>query len=113
MEEVARLMMALDRGVPYDALGDREMGVVAQFVDPAQPTISATADAWTKIGAADKSLVGTRVWYEGLGLQKATIDRIMAVRDQQASIEILNEIAADLERRGTESAPSLPSLSAV
>lgn len=100
MEEVARLMMALDRGVAYEELGDREMGVVAQFMDPAKPTISASADAWTKIGAEDKSLVGTRVWYEGLGLPKATIDRIMRAREQQASIELLNEIAAELERRG-------------
>lgn len=96
MEEVARLMMALDAGVGYDRLDDRQMGVIAQFADPAQPTISATADAWTKIGAADQSLVGTRVWYEGLGLSKATIDRIMAARDQAGSIEILNEIAKQL-----------------
>ena len=61
MEEVARMMLAVDRGIAYDALPEREMGVMAQFADPAQPTISATADAWTKIGAADQSLVGTRV----------------------------------------------------
>lgn len=96
MEEVARLMMALDAGVGYDKLDNRQMGVIAQLADPAQPTISATADAWTKIGAADQSLVGTRVWYEGLGLSKATIDRIMAARDQAGSIEILNEIAQQL-----------------
>jgi hypothetical protein len=96
MEEVARLMMALDRGVSYDELSDREMGVVAQFTDPAKPTISATADAWTKIGGADNSLIGTRVWYEGLGLQKATIDRIMAARDQTNSIALMNEIAQQL-----------------
>ena len=100
MEEVARLMMAVDRGVPYDRLPDREMGVIAQFADPAQPTISATADAWTKIGSADQSLIGTRVWYEGLGLSKATIDRIMAARDQQGSIEVLNGIAEALAQGG-------------
>ena len=93
MEEVARLMMALDAGVGYDRLDDRQMGVIAQFADPAQPTISATADAWTKIGAADQSLVGTRVWYEGLGLSKATIDRIMAAREQQTTTAMLGEIA--------------------
>lgn len=100
MAEVARLMMATDRGVAYDELDDRSMGVIAQFADPAQPTISATADAWTKIGAADQSLVGTRVWYEGLGLSKATIDRIMAAMDQQGSIEFLNEIAQQLQANG-------------
>ena len=98
MEEVARLVMAIDRNVGYDDLTDREMGVMAQFMDPAQPTISATADAWTKIGAADQSIVGTRVWYEGLGLSKATIDRIMADQGHQNSIALMNEIAEQLEQ---------------
>lgn len=100
MEEVARLVMAVDRGVAYDELSERDMGVQALFADPAQPTISATADAWTKIGAADNSLVGTRIWYEGLGLSKATIDRIMAAKEQQGSIEVLNGIAEALAQGG-------------
>ena len=100
MEEVARMMLAIDKGVAYDELSERDMGVMSQFMDPAQPTISATADAWTKIGAADNSLIGTRVWYEGLGLSKATIDRIMAARQQANSIEIMNEIAQQLAGQG-------------
>lgn len=100
MEEVARMMLAIDKGLAYDELADSDMGVIAQFMDPAQPTISATADAWTKIGAADNSLVGTRVWYEGLGLSKATVDRIMAARQQASSIEIMNEIAQNLAGQG-------------
>ncbi len=100
MEEVARMMLAVSRGIGYDELGEREMGVMAQFCDPSLPTIAATADAWTKIGAADQSLVGTRVWYEGLGLSKATIDRIMAARDQQGSIEVLSGIAEALAQGG-------------
>ncbi len=100
MEEVARLMMAVDRGISYEDLDDRSMGVIAQFCNPAQPTISATADAWTKIGAEDHSLVGTRVWYEGLGLQRATIDRIMAARERADAIGLMNEIADQLARGG-------------
>ena len=99
MEEIARLMMALDADVAYDRLDDRQMGVIAQFADPAQPTISATADAWTKIGAADQSLIGTRVWYEGLGLSKATIDRIMAAKDQQGTLAIMDEVFQQLGGR--------------
>ncbi|MBR1828427.1 MAG: hypothetical protein IJ781_02785, partial [Atopobiaceae bacterium] len=92
-------MMALDADVAYDRLDDRQMGVIAQFADPAQPTISATADAWTKIGAADQSLIGTRVWYEGLGLSKATIDRIMAAKDQQGTLAIMDEVFQQLGGR--------------
>ena len=93
-------MLAIDRGIAYDELPDREMGIMAQFMDPAQPTISATAYAWTKIGGADNSLIGTRVWYEGLGLSKVTIDRIMAARSQADSITMLNGIAEALARGG-------------
>lgn len=96
MEEVARLMMAIDAGVPYERLDNRKMGVIAQFVDPAKSTISANADAWTKIAGADQSIIGTRVWYEGIGLPKATIDRIMADRGQAESIALMNEIAQQL-----------------
>ncbi len=100
MEELARLVMALDAGVPYDDLDDRRMGVQALFADPAQPTISATADAWTKIASADQSLIGTRIWYEGIGLSKPQIDRIMATRGQRGSIEVLNGIAEALAQGG-------------
>ena len=102
MEEVARMMLAIDRGIAYDELPDREMGVMAQFMDPAQPTISATADAWTKIGGADNSLIGTRVWYEGLGLSKATIDRIMAAREAQRSTVGTLQIIAEAMGAGGE-----------
>lgn len=96
MAEVGRMMMALDRNVGYDDLTDEEQAVQACFKDPAQPTITATADAWTKIGGSDQSLVGTRVWYEGLGLSQATIDRIMAARDEQKSIEAINGLMQEL-----------------
>ena len=102
MEEVARLMMASDSGAGYDDLDDRRAGVIAQFVDPAKSTISANADAWTKVASADQSIVGTRVWYEGLGLPKATIDRIMAARSRQGSIEVLNGIAEALAQGGVD-----------
>jgi hypothetical protein len=100
MEEVARMMMAIDRETSYYDLPDSDMLVTAQFMDPAQPTVSATADAWAKIGGADQSIIGTRVWYEGIGLTKATIDRIMAEKEQGSSIEMLNIIAEALAKGG-------------
>lgn len=101
LEEVARMMMAVGKGISIDGLDEREMAVQAYFRDPSQPTISATADAWTKIAACDESLVGTRVWYEGLGLPQATIDRIFRERQERSAIASLNEIAA-LLKGGTQ-----------
>lgn len=96
LEQVARMMMAVAAGCPIDALPDGKRDVQACFKNPSLPTISANADAWTKIGSADKSLVGTRVWYEQLGQPQATIDRIESQKQQAGAIDTLNRIADSL-----------------
>lgn len=96
LEEVARMMMAVAGGVPMSGLSQAQRDVQACFKDPSLPTISANADAWTKIGGADKALVGTRVWYEQLGQPQATIDRIESQKQQAGAIETLNRIADGL-----------------
>ena len=78
MEEVARMMLAVADGVPMYALTDEERAVQALWKDPSMPTLAARADGWTQLGQADKSIIGTRVWYEMLGLPQATIDRLVA-----------------------------------
>lgn len=93
MEEVARMMMAIDRGVSVDDLPDDLMGVQAYFKDPSQPTLAARADGWTKIAAQDESIIGTRVYYEGLGFPQATIDRLNREKDENSTTDALNEIA--------------------
>ena len=96
MESIARMMMAIDRGVPLDRLPSELMDVQACFKDPSQPTIAARADAWTKIAAQDQSIVGTRVYYEGLGFPQATIDRLMQEKRRNGAISTLNAIADKL-----------------
>ncbi len=96
LEEVARMMMAVRDDKRYDELSDYQMLVQASFQDPSQPTLAARADGWTKIAAVDNSLIGTRVWYEGLGLRQATIDRIMAGQSQATSLSMMQEIASAL-----------------
>lgn len=94
LRQVARLMMAVGGDVPLDRLTDEQDGVDAYFRDPSQPTISATADAWTKIGAADPSIVSTRVWYERMGIDQATIDRIMSQKREAQGDMTLQMLAA-------------------
>ena len=93
METVARMMMAVSDGVPYAELDEQKRSVQAVFKDPAMPTVSARADAYVKIGSADAALVGTPVWYEGLGMPQATIDRIKAQKEQGGAIASLNAMA--------------------
>lgn len=100
MEEIARMMMAVSENKSIDELDDDLLDVQAYFQDPSMPTIAARADAWTKIGASDESLKGTRVWYEGLGMPQTTIDRIEAEKGKQDSISLLNQIAEQLSAGG-------------
>lgn len=100
MEEVARMMMAVAGGVPIGGLSDEQKSVQACWKDPSMPTISARADGWTKLAAADQSIVGTRVWYEELGLSQAKIDRIEAEKHRMGAIDAMNSIAESLREAG-------------
>lgn len=93
MEEVGRMMMAVRDGVPMSGLTDEQRSVQAYFKDPSKPTVAASADAWTKIGSSDPSVIGTRVYYEGLGMSQATIDRLIAEKAEASAISSLNRIA--------------------
>lgn len=96
MEEVARMMMAVAANVPMSRLTAEQTAVQACWKDPSMPTIAARADAWTKLGAADPSIVGTRVYYEGIGLSQATIDRLENEKRQNGAISAMNRIADGL-----------------
>lgn len=93
MEEIARMMMAVNGGVPLDGLTRDQMNVEAYFADPSMPTIAARADAWTKFGASDQSIVGTDVYYEGFGLPKLTIERLKREKEKAGAISTMNGIA--------------------
>ena len=104
MESVARMAMAVRDGVPLSGLTDEQWRVQALFEDPSMPTISARADAWTKWGSEDKGIVGTDVWYEGMGLPKAKVDRIKREKNQASATATLNAIADAIEARAAGAA---------
>ena len=93
MEEIGRMMLAVARGTSVGGLPAEDASMEAYFADPSMPTISARADAWTKLAAADQSLIGTRVYYEGVGMSQQTIDRIEAERRTAGALDTLNEVA--------------------
>ena len=93
LAEVARMVMCAQKNCKPNELTDIEKSVEAYFRDPSQPTLAARADGWTKLAAADNSIVGTRVWYEGLGMTHATIDRLESEKASASATESLNKIA--------------------
>lgn len=96
LERVARLMLAISEGKTLNEMPEDIYNIKAHLVDPSMPTFSARADGWTKIGTQDKSIIGTRVWYEGMGLQQETIDRIEANKEKQGVLDTLNGIYEQL-----------------
>lgn len=92
LRQVARLMMAISQGKPLSGLSDAEEAVQARFAEPAMQTFGARVDGWTKLAAMDGSIVGTRVLWEGVGLDRATIDRLMAETSRTDSITLLEQV---------------------
>ena len=104
MENIARMMLCVADGVPYSELDEQSRAVQAVFKDPSMPTIAARADAYVKIGGSDSSLIGTPVWYEGLGFSQATIDRIDAQKGEMQATADLNAIAGLLTEKASKEA---------
>lgn len=100
MEEVARMMMAVRDGVPISRLTDEQRAVQARFPDPSKPTVASRMDAWSKFAGTDPSVVGTRVFYEGMGLDQPTIDRLLAEKQSAGAIDALNRIADAMPAAG-------------
>ncbi len=100
METVARLAMAMSGDGSLSGLTDAQSRVRAYFEDPSMPTLSARADAWTKLGSLDKDIVGTDVWYEGMGLQHATIERLNSQKRERGAIAALNAISESMAKEG-------------
>ena len=102
LEDIARMMVCVHEGKAFDEVPEVMETVQAYFKNPALPTISATADSWTKIGSVDISIVGTPVWYEEMGIPQATIQRIQAQKQQSDAIATLNAIAEGLQNQTLE-----------
>lgn len=108
MAGLARLILCVKRNCTEDDLGVDEQSVDAYFQDPSQPTLAARADGWTKLASSDKSIVGTRVWYEGLGFKQATIDRLNGEKDSASATQALGKIAEAVAGGGAAGAGDGP-----
>lgn len=99
LQEVARMMMAINANVPMADLTEEQKNVQALFVNPSLPTIAARADAWSKFGGSDNSIIGTHVWYEGFGLPSPTIDRLEAEKETKSVTSTMNDLADALTQK--------------
>lgn len=94
LRQVALMAMAVAANKPVAALEEAQLGVMARFKDPRMASLAASADAASKIAAADAGFAGTDVFYEMQGLDAATIARIQAQKRRQQGMNLLASAAA-------------------
>lgn len=78
LRNLGLMALAVDGNKSFDSLTDEELDIMPLFKNPAMPSIASTADAMVKIASVDPSFAGTDVFYEGMGYDAATIERIKA-----------------------------------
>ena len=92
LRNVALMAMAVAENKTIDELSDVQKTVMAHFKDPSMPSIVSQADAMVKIASADPSFAGSSVFYEQLGFDEATRDRIKSDRAFAAATRSIDEI---------------------
>ena len=80
---IARMATAIMNNTALDQLTDEQNGVIAQFKNPAMPSLAMTADAAVKIASVRPAFANTDVYFEMLGFSAAVIRRIKA-QEQRA-----------------------------
>ena len=78
LENIAKMMMAIKRNVPFDGLTAGERSVYAKFANPAAPSIASQADAAIKINSAAQWYSSTRTFWEELGYEQDKIDHMLS-----------------------------------
>lgn len=92
LRNVALMAMAVAENKTIDQLSDQQKTVMAHFKDPSMPSIVSQADAMVKIAAADPTFAGSSVFYEQMGFDEATRDRIMSDKTKAANTAALNAL---------------------
>lgn len=70
LQNVAKMAIAAAKNKPLNALTEEEADVVANFANPAMPSIVSQADAMVKVTSAVPAFAGTDVFFEQLGFSE-------------------------------------------
>lgn len=105
LRNVALMAMAVAEDKTIDELSDQQKTVMAHFKDPQHPSIVSQADAMVKIAAADPTFAGTSVFYEQMGFDEATRDRIRSEKTKAANTAAISALfGGEVENNGDDTA---------
>lgn len=93
---IARMAMAIERGVSIEDLTDDEMDLIPHFKNPAMPSVAVTADAALKIASTREGFASTDVFLEMIGFTQADIRRIKAQEMKARGTTILETEFTDV-----------------
>lgn len=92
LRNVALMAMAVAEDKTIDQLTEHQQTVMAHFKDPKHPSIVSQADSMIKIASADPAFAATSVFYEQLGFDEATRDRIRSEKTKAANTAAVNAL---------------------
>lgn len=92
LRTIALMALAIANSTTIEKLAPEQKKIVAHFKNPATPSISATADAASKIATARASFAQTDVFLEMMGFDKADVRRIKAQEQRARGLALFEEL---------------------
>ena len=89
MRELARMCIAAERDASYDELTDDERAVMANYRNPALPSVVSMADAAVKIAGAVDGFAGTSYFWKMIGLPEDARREIEQTQQAAAASAVL------------------------
>lgn len=101
MRELARMCIAAERDASYDELTDEERAVMANYRNPALPSVVSMADAAVKIAGAVDGFAGTSYFWKMIGLPEDARREIEQTQEQAATNAVLTSLFGAANADGT------------
>ena len=95
LRSLAQMAVAAERNVPVAELAAEDADIVANFKNPAMPSIVSQADAMVKLASVLPNFAETNVFLEQLGFSEDIVRRVNAERRQMNASALLGEILAE------------------
>lgn len=104
LENVARLVLATMKGVPFGSLEEDDRRVVANFKNPMRPSIASQTDAIMKQLAVFPWMADSRITYQELGYTESQIDSLMETKRQYEARQTVLQVRSQTNARANTEA---------
>lgn len=103
LQQLACLILAINQNMTVADLPSEQKGVVAQFRNPAMPSVVSQADAMTKLASAAPWIAQSDVFLEEIGFNRSEIARLRTARQRYSAQQTVSSALASLGRANNTS----------